>query len=255
MTSSNRSLVLKNVTVTINECCILTNLDANFEDGLIYTILGHSGAGKTTFLKVLAGLLPISEGSLCFGERHYAPRDHVIGLVPQNYGLLPWQTAWDTVISARKISKKTKKWQASDHQIIDQLFKDMAINHLKNHYPKEMSGGQQQRVSIARALGVDADILLLDEPFSALDAFSREKAQSLFLKTWKKQPKLTFFITHDVEEAVLLGHHIILMSGKPGNISKIISNHMLDKPETINDLRQHLPSQQLIASLREALIV
>lgn len=224
MTSSTNVLSLTGVTVKLEDQCILKEINLALEPDQIYTIIGQSGAGKTTLLKAIAGLVPLTSGQLSLHNRPFNPKETPIGLVPQHYGLLPWQTARQSVVEARKISRQTKEWTLADETLVNQLFTDMAIDSVKDKYPSEMSGGQQQRVSIARALGSEVDVLLLDEPFSALDAFSREQAQGLFLSTWQKQEKLALFITHDIEEALLLGHKIIVMTGQPGTVSQVLDN-------------------------------
>lgn len=254
MILSNKSISLEHVTVEIGGKAILADVNVSIEPHTIYTVIGQSGTGKTTLLKIIAGLLPISGGQMTLANQPFQGKNHVIGLVPQNYGLLPWQTAWSAVMTARKISKKLKKISEEDKEVVSQLFDDMAITELKMKYPHEMSGGQQQRVSIARALGSDADILLLDEPFSALDVFSREQAQQLFLGNWVKEPKTALFITHDVEEAALLGQKIMLMTGSPGKVVKVIENPYFNNgTQTLASLRAQSGFYDFVQALRKEL--
>lgn len=218
------SLRFKEVSVAVGEQVILEKLNVTLAAETIYTIIGPSGTGKSTLLRVVAGLQSVTAGKIELGGQPYKANHHLIGLVPQNYGLLPWQTGWQAVTSAVKISQKKKKLSADTLAELGALFSAMEISKLKNTYPNQMSGGQQQRVSITRAFGIKGDFLLMDEPFSALDAFTREKAQVLFCETWQQHPKTTLFITHDIEEALLLGHKIMLMSGQPGKIVKVVDN-------------------------------
>lgn len=255
MSISTNHLRFKEAGVTVGEQVILENLNVTLEAETIYTIIGPSGTGKSTLLRVVAGLQSLATGKLEFADQTYRANQHLIGLVPQNYGLLPWQTAWQAVTSGVKISQKKKNLSAGTLAEIDDLFSAMEISELKKAYPNQMSGGQQQRVSLTRAFAIKGDFLLMDEPFSALDAFTREKAQELFRETWQQNPKTTLFITHDVEEALLLGHKIILMAGQPGTIIKLIDNplgsqiHLASRRErpdfypAVQALRKELTSQ------------
>lgn len=179
---------------------------------------------------MVAGLLDITTGKMCLGEENYLPREHVIAFVPQNYGLLPWQTAQKAVEQNIKISQKKRRLTLKDREKISRLFEQLQLTELKNKYPSQLSGGQRQRVSLMCAFGVDSDLLLLDEPFSALDAFTRENIQTLFYESWEKNPVTTLFVTHDIEEALLLGHKIILMKDKPGEIKTVLENPLGNYP-------------------------
>ncbi len=222
--STSNNFLLKDLSVSALGKPLIQDIQLELKDKEIYTVIGPSGTGKSTLLKVLAGLLPISLGSITFSGKPYQAKNHVVGLVPQNYGLLPWETAYETVVSNVKISKKVKKLTKEEYQQIDALFKAMNLEELKHSYPSQMSGGQQQRVSLTRGFAVASDLLLLDEPFSALDAFTRESIQELFLKNWQEKPTTTVFITHDIEESLLLGHNIVVMKGKPGKIVEVLEN-------------------------------
>ncbi|CAM3362204.1 ABC transporter ATP-binding protein [Vagococcus fessus] len=253
MSTSNKSLVLKNIGVEIKDQQILDDVTVRLEEGHIYTIIGPSGVGKTSLLKVVAGLLPFSDGSITLGENEFNPKEHIIGLVPQNYGLLPWQTAFESVNSAYKISHNKKKITAEEEELLTQLFSDMALIDHKDKYPSQLSGGQQQRVSIARAFATGGDFLLMDEPFSALDSFSREKAQHLFLRRWLKGPKTTLFITHDVEEAVFLGQTILLMGNREGQSIEVIENSLFDPHATSLEIKKQEDFYPLVERLRKEL--
>lgn len=222
-TSNKANLQLKNVGVTVGDQTIVRNLTIDFAADQIYTIIGPSGVGKSTLMNLLAGLRQQTEGMMTFGDKVFQPKDHIIGLVPQNYGLLPWETAEQAVKNAVKIRKKAKL-TSEDQRVITDLFDKLDLSALKKQYPNGMSGGQQQRVSLARAFAVSGDLLLMDEPFSALDAFTREKIQDLFIRIWQEHPQLTCFITHDIEEALLLGHQIVIMGGQPGSIQRVLPN-------------------------------
>ncbi|KAF1295213.1 hypothetical protein BAU15_05540 [Enterococcus sp. JM4C] len=250
LNSKNQALSLIQVAVEVGGKTILKDISMTFEPQTIYTVIGPSGTGKSTLMNVLSGLIPSYTGTILYGSEPYQPTKHVLGLVPQNYGLLPWETAWKTVTSNVKISQKKRKLTAADEEKIQELFTAMNLESVKDSYPSQMSGGQQQRVSITRAFGVDGDLLLMDEPFSALDAFTRERTQDLFLETWKKHPVTTFFITHDIEEALLLGHKIVVMKGQPGEIHTV-----MDSPFSLNETlaeKRRLPDfYERVNALRE----
>ncbi|WP_339219972.1 ATP-binding cassette domain-containing protein [Paenibacillus sp. FSL H8-0332] len=179
----------------------------------IYTVIGPSGSGKSTLLRAIAGLLPGYEGELLFNGRSVHDKDTLIGLVPQNYGLLPWKTVRDNIRIAMRIARPGgagHNRREQDRQIMHWL-ESMGIAQLAGRFPLSLSGGQQQRVAIARAFAILPTLLLLDEPFSALDAITREGLQQIFIDNWQAHPATTLFVTHDVEEAILLGQKIIIM--------------------------------------------
>ncbi|MDT2756457.1 ATP-binding cassette domain-containing protein [Enterococcus asini] len=208
---------------------ILTDINLTLAPNQIYSVIGPSGAGKTTLIKILAGLLTPTSGQLTLGEKSYHPKEHPIALVPQDYGLLPWQKAYTAVKEAMKISKG--HLEKTDLAEIDQLFCDMDLVAEKNRYPRQLSGGQKQRVAIARAFACESELLLMDEPFSALDALSRVKAQELFITNWLKHPTTTVLITHDVTEALLIGHQVILMGKDPGVVKEVSLSPVQDKKQ------------------------
>lgn len=249
LNKQNKQLRLENVSYRIDDQCILEDVSFSFEESKIYTVIGPSGAGKTTLLRLLAGLITPSSGKITLTDEIFVPRNQTIALMPQNYGLLPWQTAWSAVAESVKISKKTMK-----QQDIQQLFVDMEIDGLQDYYPNQMSGGQQQRVAIARAFATKADLLLMDEPFSALDAFTREKVQTLFWRNWQKHPVRTLFITHDIDEALLLGYEVIVLSAKPGRIKTVVASPFTEQG-SLDQWRDSLELFRLHQQLRRELQV
>lgn len=196
----------------------LDKLSIDIDTGDIYTFIGPSGCGKSTFLSVLSGIQENYTGSVLIDKIAVNPKIHRIGLVLQNYGLLPWKTIEENALMGLKI--KREKTDGYEHYILEKL----GLTSLLKRYPKELSGGQKQRVAIARAFILKPDLLLMDEPFSALDAISREEMQELFIKTWKENKVTTVFITHSVDEAIYLGRKIAVFSSSPGRIRKTIEN-------------------------------
>lgn len=215
---------VKDLTVNYNrendKIPALNNVSINIGTGDIYTFIGPSGCGKSTFLYVLSGILQDYTGSVRVNERPVNPRSQRIGLILQNYGLLPWKNVYDNTMLGVKIK--------NDQVVLDDygqyLLQRLGIDNLLDRYPKELSGGQQQRVAIARAFMLKPDLLLMDEPFSALDAITREELQELFLKIWKENNVTTVFITHSVDEALYLGSKIVVFSPAPGRILEVLDN-------------------------------
>ncbi|NLF45124.1 MAG: ABC transporter ATP-binding protein [Syntrophomonadaceae bacterium] len=215
---------VKDLTVNYNrendKIPALKNVSINIGTGDIYTFIGPSGCGKSTFLYVLSGILQDYTGSVRVNERPVNPRSQRIGLILQNYGLLPWKNVYDNTMLGVKIK--------NDQVVLDDygqyLLQRLGIDNLLDRYPKELSGGQQQRVAIARAFMLKPDLLLMDEPFSALDAITREELQELFLKIWKENNVTTVFITHSVDEALYLGSKIVVFSPAPGRILEVLDN-------------------------------
>ncbi len=217
-------IAVKNLSVwyqAINESVLaLDRVSLDVCSGDIITLIGPSGCGKSTFLYVLAGIQKKYSGLVTIDGRPVNPREQHIGMILQNYGLLPWKTVRDNALLGIKIKNGQSDWDDYSHYILRQL----DIDTLLDRYPKELSGGQRQRVAIARAFIMKPDLLLMDEPFSALDAITREEMQELFLKIWKQHSVTTVFVTHSVDEALYLGNKIVVFSSAPGRILEIIDN-------------------------------
>ena len=191
-------------------------------------IIGPSGCGKSTLLKVMAGIITDFTGSIEIDGQPVSPKQQKIGFIPQNYGLLPWKNVYENICLGVKIKHKHEKL---DKNSVEFIMQQLGIDGLSNRYPGELSGGQQQRVSLARAFLLKPDVLLMDEPFSALDAITREEIQDLFLEVWKKHAVSTVLVTHYVEEAVYLGQKIVILSTKPGQVSKVIDNPLFGEAD------------------------
>lgn len=223
--SSNNGLSVKELEVEYKSGELaLGRVDFTLPEHGIYTILGPSGSGKSTLLRAVSGLLPDYRGELLFNGRSLRGQDILIGLVPQNYGLLPWKTVRANIRVAMKIANPMGRDKQAREAQIDRWMSAMGIAELAERYPLSLSGGQQQRVAIARAFAIMPSILLLDEPFSALDAMTREALQQLFLEHWRDNPATALFVTHDVDEAVLLGQKIIVLPSNKREAPEIIDN-------------------------------
>lgn len=239
---------IKDLTVTYQstEDCYaaLQNINLELSAGETCAIIGPSGCGKSTLLKVLAGIIKKFEGSVEINGQPITPRKQRIGFIPQNYGLLPWKNVYENIRLGIKIKNKKA---ADDSEKLDNLIEQLGLGGLENRYPGELSGGQQQRVALARAFLLKPDLLLMDEPFSALDAMTREEIQNVFLNVWRKHSVSTVLVTHHVEEAVYLGRKIVILSFSPGTVSTIIDNPLFG----VEDIRNHRDFFQLCLELRK----
>ncbi len=197
----------------------LRDINLDIQDNEFISVVGPSGCGKTTLLRILAGLEGASSGDVQFaGKRIDKPRDEA-AVVFQQAVLLPWNTVLDNILLP--VVLKGKRTPAAVSRA-EQLLALMGLQDFTQKYPFELSGGMQQRVSIARALMRDPKLLLMDEPFGALDAMTRETMNVELMRIWAEQRMTVFFITHSIPEAVLLGDRVVVMSPRPGRISEIV---------------------------------
>ncbi len=194
--------------------------------GEIYALIGPSGCGKSTLLHVLGGIIQDYSGRVLLDGTRLDPKRHDIGFIPQNFGLLPWKNVDQNCLLALSIKGKTV--DAALRERIDRIMAVLDISLLQNRYPNELSGGQKQRAAIARTFIMEPDLLLMDEPFSALDALTREDAQDLFLDIWNQFKTTTVFVTHSIEEAIYLGSKIVILSHCPGTIVETVDNPLFN---------------------------
>jgi len=199
-------------------------------------VVGPSGCGKSTLLNIIAGLLEPTSGSVYVDGKEVHGTGPERGVVFQQYALFPWLTVLKNVQFGLKLKGMS---EAESREVAMKYLKMVDLEQFADSYPKELSGGMKQRVAIARAYAVDPSVLLMDEPFGALDAQTRTQLQSELIKTWQEQKKTCFFITHDVEEAVILATKVIIMSARPGRIKKIVDVN-LPYPRT-QEMKMELP--------------
>lgn len=223
---SNRMLQINQISVYYGDVEVLKDISLQINKGEIYSVIGPSGSGKSTLLNVLSGIVKPYSGSVFLKNESLNPLVHNVALVPQHYGLLPWQKVEKNILLPQRIRKNVFEDTKKEH--FDNIVKGLELQMLLDRYPKELSGGQQQRVALARAFTQQPDLLLMDEPFSALDALTAEKSQELFLSLWKKNKTTTLFTTHNVLEAVKMGKNIIVFSPAPGRILRIIKNPLYE---------------------------
>ncbi len=198
---------------------VLDRIDLDIYPQEFACIVGASGCGKSTLLNIIAGLLPHSSGKVAIDGTELLGPGADRGMVFQNYTLFPWLSVADNIgfgLSLKKIPKARRK------EIISYYLEIIGLTQFANAYPKQLSGGMKQRVAIARALANQPEMLLLDEPFGALDAQTKEQMQEFLLDLWNKTQVTILMITHDVEEAIFLSQKIYVMSAHPGRIKEQI---------------------------------
>ena len=193
----------------------LADINLTLESGELLVVLGPSGCGKTTLLNLIAGFVPYQHGSITLeGQRVTGPGAER-GVVFQNEGLLPWRNVQDNVALGLQLAGVDK---AQRRQAAAQMLKKVGLEGAEKRFIWQLSGGQRQRVGVARALAANPQLLLLDEPFGALDAFTREQMQTLLLKLWHETGKQVLLITHDIEEAIFMATELVLLSPGPGRV-------------------------------------
>lgn len=218
------------------EMIALNGVNLDIHENEFICVVGPSGCGKSTLLNIIAGLLEPSSGSVYCDGKEVKGTGTERGVVFQQYALFPWMTVKKNVLFG--LNLQGIKGEEAEKRAMKYI-KMVQLEDFVDHYPKELSGGMKQRVAIARAYAVNPQVLLMDEPFGALDAQTRTQLQSELIKTWQEQKKTCFFITHDVEEAVILATKVIIMSARPGRIKKIVDID-LPYPRT-QEMKMELP--------------
>lgn len=205
---------------------VIEDLSLRVEQGEVLALLGPSGCGKSTLIHVLAGTLAPTGGTVEFQRNEQRlplhPKTHKIAMIPQNCGLLPWKPVRANCLLPLQL--RHEAITTDREQDIRRTMADLGIDGLQQRYPKELSGGQVQRVAIARAFIQRPDLLLMDEPFSSLDAILREEAGKLFLRVWQQARPTTVLVTHSLEEALYLGHTVMVMAAPRGQIKFQLRN-------------------------------
>ena len=201
------------------EMVALNGVTLDIHDNEFICVVGPSGCGKSTLLNIIAGLLEPTSGEVYCDGKLVEGTGTDRGVVFQQYALFPWLTVKKNVRFA--LEMRGIKGKEADNLAMIYLEK-VDLTKFADHYPKELSGGMKQRVAIARAYAADPHVLLMDEPFGALDAQTRTQLQTELLQTWERDQKTCFFITHDVDEAIILAQKVIVMSARPGRVKAII---------------------------------
>jgi NitT/TauT family transport system ATP-binding protein len=218
------------------------DVDLDIYDGEFVCLIGPSGCGKSTLLRTLAGLTPPSKGTITVGGRPVDGPDHERGMVFQEYGLFPWRTVRQNIMFPLEFQALS----AAERDAAAKRYVNLVnLGGFEDHLPHEVSGGMQQRTAIARALANEPRVLLMDEPFGALDAQTRRSLQNELVRIWQTMKKTIVFVTHSVSEAVILADRIVVMATSPGRIADIIE---VDVPRP-----RHLTDPAFIALQARAL--
>ena len=201
----------------------LDGVSLDIAEGEFVTLIGPSGCGKTTMLRIIGGLLAHDSGSVTIGRctPDEARREKHFGFVPQSPALLPWRSVLDNVTLLGEVNRR--KTRRHEHQPPDprQLLADVGLAGFENARPAELSGGMQQRVALARAVALGAPVLLMDEPFAALDEITRAEMRYLLLDLWERTGATCVFVTHSIDEAVILSDRVVVFAPRPGRVTSI----------------------------------
>lgn len=220
-------LNIEKLSVSFGKNTILNNITLKIESGDILAIVGPSGCGKSTLLNILSGVFKQFEGEITLNGESLRDKQFNCGYVPQSLGLLSWKKVRDNILLPYKIDKLLHP----NLQELNNITNELEISDLMNRYPSQLSGGQKQRVALARAFITKPNILLMDEPFSALDEMTSDISRNLFLDVWNKHKATTIITTHNLNEAAKLGKYIVLMSKLPGSILHFIENPFFNKDD------------------------
>lgn len=251
----------KEVEININDVCVvfkdnkgedvkaLNHVSMEIQKGEFISLLGPSGCGKTTLLRTIADLLEPTTGSVRIGglTPKEVRRQQKFGIVFQSPVLLEWRTVKQNVELPLEIMYWDKKKRT---ERADKMLELVGLTKFSNHYPGQLSGGMQQRVGIARAFGIRPEILLMDEPFSALDEFTKEKLHEDLLRIWWKTNKTVIFVTHNIAESVFLSDRVCVLSPHPGRLSAVVDID-LPRPRTL-EMRDTSHFNELVAKVRNS---
>ena len=231
------NIVIRNLTKTYSGGGVVALQDVNFEVTSYESVcvLGPSGCGKTTLLRIIDCLIPCDQGEILIdGAPVTCPRSD-IAMVFQHFGLFPWKRLDENIAYGLELRGKSR------HEIkatVERYVELIGLDGFEKSYPHQLSGGMQQRAGLARAMAINPSVLLMDEPFGALDAQTREMMQEELLRILESEQKTMIFVTHSIDEAILLGDRIVIMSRRPGRIRKILSVD-IPRPRKILSVRSH----------------
>ena len=212
-------LALNGLTKRFGDLEVLREINVAIERGAFISLVGPSGCGKTTLLRIVEGLEPASGGTVLLDGRAVREPGGDRGFVFQSDNLLPWRTVLDNAIIGPEVAGRTG---AAEKNKIRDLLRLVGLEGFEHYFPRQLSGGMRQRVNLARALAIDPDILLMDEPFSALDAQTREIMQTELMRIWEEGRKTVLFVTHQIDEAVFLSDRVLVLARRPGRIQETV---------------------------------
>ena len=234
-------IAVRHLTKRYGTLMVFNDINLEVAEREIVALVGPSGCGKTTLLRCIDGLIPAEGEVVVDGERIDEPRPGV-AMVFQHFGLFPWKTVYDNVAYGLRMAGASK---AEIERRVPHCIAMVGLSGFEMAYPYQMSGGMQQRCGLARALAVEPRVLLMDEPFAAVDAQTREILQFELLRIWGRRPTTMVFVTHSIEEAVLMGDRVVVLKGRPSHIHEEIT---IDLPRPRNRDTLALPR---FAELRE----
>jgi NitT/TauT family transport system ATP-binding protein len=230
------SIAARNITMVFatrgGEVRALDDVSIEVPDGHFACIVGASGCGKSTLLNIMAGLVRPTSGTVEVGDRRVDEPGADRGMVFQSYTLFPWLRVRQNVEFGPSLKGVPS---AERRRIADSLLEEMGLSEFARAYPNELSGGMKQRVAIARALANDPAVLLMDEPFGALDALTRAGAQRFLTQVWEQHRRTIAFVTHDIDEAIYLADTVFVMSPRPGRVKDVVTVD-LPRPRSLDDL-------------------
>src|ERR1700758_1975087 len=215
-----RKLQVSHLGKTFGDLRALQDINLAVERGEFIALVGPSGCGKTTFLRIVAGLEPASSGEVTLDGRAVRSPGGDRGFVFQSDNLLPWRTVFANAIIGREVAGHVGP---AERQRTMELLKLVGLEGFEHYHPRQLSGGMRQRVNLARALAIDPEILLMQEPFAALDAQTREIMQSELLRSWERGQKTVLFVPHQIDEAVFLSDRVLVFGRRPGRVQAEIA--------------------------------
>jgi NitT/TauT family transport system ATP-binding protein len=215
-----RKLQVSHLGKTFGELRALQDINLAVERGEFIALVGPSGCGKTTFLRIVAGLEPASSGEVTLDGRAVRSPGADRGFVFQSDNLLPWRTVFANAIIGREVAGRVGP---AERQRTMELLKLVGLEGFERYHPRQLSGGMRQRVNLARALAIDPEILLMDEPFSSLDAQTREIMQTELMRIWEDGRKTVLFVTHQIDEAVFLADRVLVFARRPGRLRESVA--------------------------------
>jgi len=241
--------VSKTFAADAGDILALDNIDLDIAAGEFVSIVGPSGCGKSTLLRCIGGLIPATGGSIRIGGAEISGPDPRIGYVFQKAVLLPWRTIESNLLLPFEVNGKPTQADVDNvHKILDMV----GLGTYRQHRPGELSGGMQQRVSVARALVMAPSILMMDEPFGALDAQTRETMNEELLRIWREAGTTIVFVTHDIGEALFLSDRIVILTAQPGTVHDIVKVN-IPRPRTFDQVESDERFWKMRTKIREAL--
>jgi NitT/TauT family transport system ATP-binding protein len=241
---------IKDVTKRFGETTAVQGIDLEIEPGEFVSLIGPSGCGKSTLLRIIGDLIQPTSGAATVNGKpaRQARVDRDYGIVFQDAVLYDWRTVAKNIALPLELARWDRRRRAAK---VKEMLELVELTGFENHHPWQLSGGMQQRVSIARALSFDPALLLMDEPFGALDEMTRERMNMELLRIWEASKSTVVFVTHSISEAVFLSTRVVVMSPRPGRISNVIS---IDLPQPRTALTREEPHFfELVTEVREAL--